>query len=88
MKKFLLVALNSKYIHMNPAVYSLRAYACEKLNGVSQDVAIDISEYTINQSMEEILMDIYMQKPDVVGFSCYIWNWRMMSIIVIQGQIL
>lgn len=84
MKKFLLIGLNSKYIHMNPAVYSLRAYACEKLNQTAQKVVIDISEYTINQSMEEILMDIYMQKPDVVGFSCYIWNWRMIRELMVE----
>lgn len=72
--KFLLVALNAKYIHSNPAIYSLRAYAGEALQEYTE-----LAEYTINQSVEEILGDIYKRKPDAVGFSCYIWNWRMIQ---------
>jgi radical SAM superfamily enzyme YgiQ (UPF0313 family) len=37
-------------------------------------VQIEIAEYTINNQMELILEDIYRRKPDIVGFSCYIWN--------------
>ena len=70
--KFLLVALNTKYIHSNPALYSLRAYAGEQL----QEHA-EIAEYTINHSLTEVLADIYKRKPDVIGFSCYIWNISM-----------
>lgn len=70
--KFLLVAVNAKYIHSNPAIYSLRAYAGEALQQY-----IELAEYTINQYMQEILADIYARKPDVIGFSCYIWNWRL-----------
>ena len=68
--KFLLAAINAKYIHSNPAVYSLRAFAAEKQPGAE----IEIGEYTINHQMEQILQDIYRRKPDFVGFSCYIWN--------------
>lgn len=70
--KFLLVAINAKYIHSNPAVYSLRAYA-----GAELGEAVDIGEYTINQHMQDILADIYRHKPDAIGFSCYIWNWNI-----------
>ena len=70
--KFLLVAINSKYIHSNPAVYSLRAYAGPEL-GKSTEIA----EYTINHAFTDVLADIYKRKPDVIGFSCYIWNIRM-----------
>ncbi len=70
--KFLLVAVNAKYIHSNPAVYSLRAYAGE---GLQESVAL--AEYTINQRMPDILADIYARKPHAIGFSCYIWNWGM-----------
>ncbi|MCR5625634.1 MAG: B12-binding domain-containing radical SAM protein [Lachnospiraceae bacterium] len=70
--KFLLVGINSKYIHSNPAIYSLYAYS-EKMYG---DI-IDLAEYTINQKTEEILADIYEKKPDAIGFSCYIWNWNV-----------
>ncbi|MCI9142300.1 MAG: B12-binding domain-containing radical SAM protein [Lachnospiraceae bacterium] len=70
--KFLLVAVNAKYIHSNPAIYSLRACVGEELRRY-----VELAEYTINQPMGEILADIYERKPDVTGFSCYIWNWRL-----------
>ena len=63
-----LTAINAKYIHSNLAVYSLRAYASAYKNEIS------IAEYTINQQMDDILMDLYKKKPDVLCFSCYIWN--------------
>ncbi len=66
--KILLMAVNAKYIHSNLAVYSLRAYAQQ--GGASADIA----EYTINQQTEEILMDVYKRRPDVLCISCYIWN--------------
>ncbi len=69
--KFLLCAINAKYIHSNPAVYSLRAYAGEVFAPF-----IELAEYTINQRTEDILEDIYRRKPDAIGFSCYIWNWE------------
>ncbi|MBQ8189218.1 MAG: B12-binding domain-containing radical SAM protein [Lachnospiraceae bacterium] len=71
--KFLLVAVNSKFIHTNPALYSLRAYASQKENGDCGE-HITIAEYTINNRMEEVLSGIYAHKPDVIAFSCYIWN--------------
>lgn len=74
--QFLLVALNAKYIHSNPALYSLRAYAGENA------AHVQIAEYTINNRMEDILSDIYKRKPDIIGFSCYIWNWSMIQDIV------
>lgn len=70
--KFLLVGINAKYIHSNPAIYSLRAYAGEEYRE-----NIELAEYTINNRKEEILADIYGKSPDVIGFSCYIWNFRL-----------
>lgn len=75
--KFLLAAINAKYIHSNPAIYSLRAYAGEELQPF-----VELAEYTINQSMQEILADIYVRKPDIIGFSCYIWNWRLVQELI------
>ena len=84
--RFLLAAVNAKYIHSNPAVYSLRAYAERFCSAPSGDPAssggtaraeIEIAEYTINQPFWEILADLYGKKPDAVGFSCYIWNRGM-----------
>lgn len=71
--RILLVAINAKYIHSNPAVYSLRSYA-ERWKD-----SVDIAEYTINGTAGEILADIYRRKPEVVAFSCYIWNMEMVS---------
>lgn len=69
---FLLVAVNSKYIHTNPALYSLQRYACHYGEDLTENVKI--AEYTINQRTDEILSEIYRQKPDVIGISVYIWN--------------
>ena len=54
--KVLLTAINAKYIHSNLAVYSLKAYAEEKMQGTEKenDVRIEIAEYTINQQTDEI----------------------------------
>lgn len=67
MNKFLLVAINSKYIHSNLAVYCLKAAT------VYSD-KVYIREFTINNQLEDILKNIYLEKPDVIGISCYIWN--------------
>lgn len=66
--KILLVACNAKYIHSNLAVYDLRAYARDYRQHIL------LKEYTINQLQEEIMKDLYLEQPDVVCFSCYIWN--------------
>ncbi len=71
--KILLIGINAKYIHSNPAIYSLRACAGEYKKN------IEIAEYTINQQAEDIRRDIYLRKPDVIAFSCYIWNWSVIS---------
>lgn len=63
-----LAAINAKYIHSNLAVYSLRAYAKEYKDEIT------IAEYTINQQTDDILRDLYEKKPELLCFSCYIWN--------------
>ncbi|HJB06819.1 MAG TPA: B12-binding domain-containing radical SAM protein [Candidatus Enterocloster faecavium] len=68
----LLGAVNAKYIHSNPAVYSLRAYAIE--TGRCKKEEIQVAEYTINQRLEDIRRDLFRRSPQFVGFSCYIWN--------------
>lgn len=72
----LLAAINAKYIHSNLAVYSLKAYASEFAN------QIQIAEYTINHYTDDILQDIYKRKPDVIAFSCYIWNMEYVKILI------
>lgn len=74
--KILLTAINAKYIHSNPAVYSLAAYANHNLTAEEKEKCqVEIAEYTINHRTETIIADIYKKKPDVLAFSCYIWNW-------------
>ena len=66
--KILLVACNAKYIHSNLAVYDLQAYAAKYADHII------LKEYTINQQKDDIMRDIYLEHPDVVCVSCYIWN--------------
>ena len=68
--KILLAAVNAKFIHTNLAVCSLQAYAGEHVKGAD----VEIAEYTINQQKDDILMDIYRRRADILCFSCYIWN--------------
>ncbi|EET58153.1 radical SAM domain protein [Marvinbryantia formatexigens DSM 14469] len=99
----LLAAINAKYIHSNPAVYSLKAYAEQFLKDKSQSAkpergdggqsakpgrgngdcaaacTIEIVEFTINQEADEILREIYKKQPEVLAFSCYIWNLEMVE---------
>lgn len=72
--KFLLTAVNAKYIHTNPALYSLKAYASQYGTEEALEQHIQIAEYTINNRLDEILSGIYKQSPDAIAFSCYIWN--------------
>lgn len=67
---FLLVAVNAKYIHSNLAVYSLQAAAAR------EGILVDLVEFTINQYVEEILQELYQREPEVLFFSCYVWNWE------------
>ncbi|MBQ9031940.1 MAG: B12-binding domain-containing radical SAM protein [Parasporobacterium sp.] len=70
--KILLAAVNTKYIHFNPALRLLKAY----LGETPEDTEVRIREYTINHYAEDVLAGIYEETPDVIMFSCYIWNWN------------
>ena len=74
----ILTAINAKYIHSNLAVYSLRAYADRYRE------EIRVREYTINQPLDDILMDLYEAHPDVVCFSCYLWNIQYVEQIITE----
>lgn len=63
----LLTTLNAKYIHTNIAIRYLKAYA-------QPDFDVSIMEFTIKDPSFNIVSDIFQKQPDVVGFSCYIWN--------------
>ncbi|MGN0396148.1 MAG: DUF4080 domain-containing protein, partial [Coprococcus sp.] len=74
----LLAAVNAKYIHSNLAVYSLQAY------GRKKGLDTELAEYTINQQFEIVLRDIYNRKPEVLCFSCYIWNIEYVKELVTE----
>ena len=74
--KTVLVAINAKYIHSNLAVYSLRSYA--RTFGYEPKLL----EFTINQQKDQILKGIYEAKPDLLCFSCYIWNLSYVEEII------
>lgn len=63
--KTLLVSINAKYIHTNNAVRLLKANC---------DFDVEIFEYTIKDDLDQIVKEIEEYKPDILGFSCYIWN--------------
>jgi len=71
--KILLTAINAKYIHSNLAIHELSAYAKKYKEH------IELAEYTINNQIDLILSDIYNRKPDVIAFSCYLWNVEMVK---------
>ncbi|RKQ18447.1 B12-binding domain-containing radical SAM protein [Ureibacillus endophyticus] len=62
-----LTTLNAKYIHTNLALRCLKAAAQPEFDPT-------IVEYTIKDPAFNIVSDLYQYKPDVIGFSCYIWN--------------
>ncbi|MFC0469367.1 B12-binding domain-containing radical SAM protein [Halalkalibacter kiskunsagensis] len=65
--KTVVTTLNAKYIHTCLALRCLKAYA-------EPDFPLDMVEYTIKDPVMNIVSDLYDRKPDVIGFSCYIWN--------------
>ena len=66
--KTLIIALNSKYIHSSLAAWYLKA-SCGTECGM-----VNVAERTVNENIDAVLSSIYLQKPDVAAFSCYIWN--------------
>ncbi|WP_102692845.1 B12-binding domain-containing radical SAM protein [Rummeliibacillus pycnus] len=62
-----LATLNAKYIHTNLAIRYLKSYAKPEFNPI-------LAEYTIKDPSFNIVSDLYQKKPDIIGFSCYIWN--------------
>ncbi|MDE5412546.1 B12-binding domain-containing radical SAM protein [Alkalihalobacterium chitinilyticum] len=65
--KVVLTTLNAKYIHTCLALRCLKAYA-------EPEYPVEMVEFTIKDPVMNIVTDLYQRKPDVIGFSCYIWN--------------
>ena len=68
--KTLLVGINAKYIHVNLAIRLLQQSARQP---------VKIREFTINQHPDLIFNEILRDAPDVLGISCYIWNWELVK---------
>lgn len=79
--KTVLVGINSKYIHTCLAIWYLKASVLKYagLNNASKNVIT--REFTINDNKDNILSEIYKEKPDILAFSCYIWNIDIIQLL-------
>lgn len=73
MKKVILAALNAKYIHSNLALRYL-----SRFQDNNRKHHVETMEFTINQRLDFIAEELFRKQPDVVLFSCYIWNVEML----------
>ena len=73
----ILAAINAKYIHSNLAIRCLQGYTLKKTGH-----PVSRMEFTINQHLDDIVREIYKAKPDMLGISCYIWNYEMVKYLV------
>jgi hypothetical protein len=80
MKKVLLVTLSAKNIHKTLAPWCLKAYIdannCypDFLEYSEERYDVCVFESSINDNIGNIIVEILEAKPNVIGFSCYIWN--------------
>lgn len=65
--KTIVTTLNAKYIHTCLALRYLKAYA-------EPEFPVEIVEFTIKDPAMNIVTELFSKQPDVIGFSCYIWN--------------
>ena len=80
--KLLLAAINAKYIHTNLAVRSLCRYA------EARGLEAGFAEFTVNQQPDEILRELFRQSPDLIGFSCYLWNYSLVRRLCAELRLL
>ncbi len=69
--KILLCAINSKFVHSSLAPWYLKKALTD---GEIDGIEVDIIEATINDDYRSIANRITSNAPDIIGFSCYIWN--------------
>ncbi|MDF2669235.1 MAG: radical protein [Paenibacillus sp.] len=65
--KVVVSSLNAKYIHTCLALRYLKSFCGDEFD-------VEMAEYTIKDPVMNIVSDLYQKNPDVIGFSCYIWN--------------
>ena len=66
--KILLTALNSQYVHSNPAIRYIYTVMADTPDEVK------IREFTINNDPAYIFGELVRANCDMVCFSCYVWN--------------
>ena len=69
--KVIISCLNSKYVHASLSPWCLLAGVREF---TKNNYDISVLESTINGDTENFAQKIINEKPQVVAFSCYIWN--------------
>ncbi len=69
--KVIIACLNSKYIHASLSPWCLLAGVREFAKG---EYDATVMESTINGDIKDFADKIINEKPDIVAFSCYIWN--------------
>jgi radical SAM superfamily enzyme YgiQ (UPF0313 family) len=74
--KLLLVGINSRYTHSNPAIYYLKKYIDDL------DYSVSVHEYTIKENPHIIALSIMKERPDVVALSVYIWNREIVDEVI------
>ena len=78
MGNILLVAVNARTIHANPALYALRQAA--RRRGLAE--LVETAEYALHTPTQYILAQIYARQPQLLAFSCYIWNITLIGSLV------
>ena len=63
--------INSKYIHSSLAAWCIKA-GVERYSTCNTDICV--VEGTINEDINAVAQRIFTEKPDILGFCCYIWN--------------
>lgn len=80
MSKILLIAINARFTHSNPALYYLRNFVEES----NQEFEIEILELAIKQHIPEMVSAIYLKKPSAVFLSVYIWNSEIVRYLLLD----
>jgi len=68
MNRILLLGINARYSHSNPALLYLKSSIADL------DLESSAVEFTIAESPEKIADEVLRHKPDLLAISVYIWN--------------
>lgn len=74
MKRIVLVAIGAKFIHSSLALKYL-----SRFEDNDKKHHLILHDFTINQPVDFILAELFREQPDIICFSCYIWNIEMVK---------